>query len=431
MRHAPIDPSLFVANRDRLRALLPPGAIAVVHAAETLPTSADGVMQLHPSPDLFHLTGIEQEESVLVLAPSAVDPAHRETLFVRRPSDELATWEGHTLSKQEAEGISGIARVRWIDDLPRFLHRLMCEATSVWLNANEHERAGSPVEPRDARMARELMARYPLHRYERLAPLMRKLRAVKDPREVAILRRAIEITHAGFRRIAGRLVPGVMEYELEAELLHEFVGSRARTAYRPIIASGRNACVLHYTANDRECLDGDLILLDIGANYANYNADLTRVLPVGGRFTSRQRAVYEAVLRVLRGSIQRATAGTLLREWTRAAQEQMNEELLAIGLLSREDLAKGTPEEPACRKYFMHGLGHPLGLDVHDIAPFEGRFEPGWVITVEPGIYIPDEGIGVRLENDVLITAEGPVDLMADIPVEPDAIEEFVRPVSR
>lgn len=426
MRHAPIDPAVFIANRDRLRALLPPGAVAIIHAADVMPTSADGSMPIHPAPDLFHLTGIEQEESVLVLAPSAFDPAHREMLFVRQADEGVSTWEGHKLSKEEAQAISGVAKVRWVPELPAVLHRLMCEATSVYLDANEHERARGAIEPRDLRMARQLMHDYPLHRYERLAPLMRRLRAVKTPAEIAIIKRSIEITAAGFRRLASVLRPGTMEYELEAELAHEFIRNRATMAYQPIIASGRNACVLHYTTNDQPCRDGDLVLLDIGARHANYNADLTRVLPVSGTFTSRQRAVYEAVLRVLRASISQATPGTLHRDWTRAAQAHMNEELVGLGLISRDDVAKGTPEEPACRKYFMHGLGHPLGLDVHDLAPLDGRFEAGWVITVEPGIYIPEEGIGVRLENDILVTADGPVDLMAGIPIEPDAIEALM-----
>jgi Xaa-Pro aminopeptidase len=431
MRHARIDPALFAAHRDRLRGLLPPGAVAILHAADLMPTSADGTMPLHPAPDLFHLTGIEQPESLLVIAPDAVDPLQREMLFIRRPSDELATWEGHTLSQDEARAISGVAQVKWTADAPAILHRLLCQAGPVFLNANEHERATTPIEPRDLRLARELMHRYPLHRYERLAPLMRRLRAVKSPQEIDLLRRSIAITADGFRRVAAMLRPGVMEYEIEAELLHEFTRQRATMAYQPIIASGANACVLHYTANDAACRDGDLVLLDVGARHANYNADLTRVLPVSGRFTPRQRSVYEAVLRVMRDAIRRATPGTLQRDWHRAAQVQMAEELVGLGLITPAEAAADSAESPACRKYFMHGLGHPLGLDVHDIAPLEGRFEPGWVITVEPGIYIREEGIGVRLENDVLVTDSGPVDLMADIPVEPDAIEALLACRSR
>ena len=426
MRHAPINPSQFVSHRRQLTALLPPQSLVIVHAADLLPTSGDGTLRLHPASDLFWLTGIEQEESVLVLAPDAIDPAQREMLFIRQPNELLTTWEGHKLTKEQAREISGTAKIRWLADLPGVLHALMCESATVYLNANEHERASTEVESRDLRLARTLLARYPLHRYERLQPLLRQLRAVKSPAEVDLVRQAIDITDHGLRRVLSMLRPGVMEYELEAELIGEFTRRRGRMAYEPIIAAGKNACVLHYNDNDQPCRDGDLVLIDVGASYANYAADLTRTYPVNGRFSPRQRAVYEAVLRVLTHSIARTTAGTLLRDWKRAAQLEMNEELLALGLLTREQVAKDTPEEPACRKYFMHGLGHSLGLGVHDLAPPNGPLAPGWVVTVEPGIYIPEEGIGIRLENDILVTAEGPVDLCAHVPFLPDEIEQML-----
>ena len=427
MRHAPIDPAVFRSHRDALRNLLPPGSLVVVHAADVLPTNGDGTLRLVPAADLFHLTGIEQEESVLVLAPDAADTAHREMLFIRQPSETSAIWEGRKLSKEEARATSGIAKVRWLADLPAALHGLMCASERVFLNTNEHERASVDVEPRDTRLARELIARYPLHRYERLAPLMRKLRAVKSPAEVDLIRRAIDITDAGLRQVLSILKPGVKEYEIEAELLGEFTRRRARMGYEPIVAAGKNACVLHYIDNDAECRAGDLVLIDVGACYANYAADLTRTYPVSGRFTSRQRAVYDAVLRVLRRSTGRLRPGMTPREWKRAAQLDMNEELLELGLLTKADVAKDTAEEPACRKYFMHGLGHSLGLGVHDLAPVDGPFEPGWVVTVEPGIYIPDEGLGIRLENDLLVTADGAVDLCAHVPIEADEVEALLR----
>jgi Xaa-Pro aminopeptidase len=426
MRHAPIDPELFAANRRRLVALLPPKALAIVHAADILPTSGDGTLKIHPSSDLFWLAGIEQEESVLVLCPQAADPANREMLFVRQPNDHLAVWEGHKHTKEKAKELSGIHKVRWLSELPSTLHLLMCECESVWLNGNEHERAAYDVEDRDLRMARSLIARYPLHRYERLAPLMRRLRAVKAPAEVALLRRAIDITDAGLRRLLSVLKPGVMEYELEAELACEFIRRRARMAYEPIVGSGKNACVLHYIENDCACQDGDLLLVDVGASYANYCADLTRTYPVNGRFTDRQRDVYEAVRRVLESSIAKAVVGTSIREWKRESQIEMTKELVGLGLITAEDAAKDTPEEPACKKYYMHGLGHSLGLGVHDIAPLDGPFEAGWVITVEPGIYIPEENLAVRLENDILITENGPVDLCAHVPIKPDEIETLM-----
>jgi Xaa-Pro aminopeptidase len=426
MRHVPINPALFLTHRQQLTALLPPQSLVVMHAADLLPTSGDGTLRLHPACDLFWLTGIEQEESVLVLAPDAIDPAQREMLFIRQPNELLTTWEGHKLSKDQAREISGVAKIRWLADLPGVLHALMCESERVYLNANEHERASTEVESRDLRMARGVMARYPLHRYERLQPLLRQLRAVKNTTEVELVRRAVAITDSGLRRVLSVLRPGVMEYELEAELIGEFTRNRGRMAYEPIIAAGKNACVLHYNDNDQPCRDGDLVLIDVGASYANYAADLTRTYPVNGTFSPRQRAVYEAVLRVLEHSIARTTAGTLLRDWKRAAQLEMNEELVQLGLLTPEQVAKDTPEEPACRKYFMHGLGHSLGLGVHDLAPANGPLAPGWVVTVEPGIYIPEEGIGIRLENDILVTEAGPVDLCADVPIQPDEIEQLM-----
>ena len=426
MRHVPIDSALFVSNRQNLLARLPPQAIAIVCAADILPTTADGTMRMHPAADLFHLTGIEQEESVLVLAPHATDPAQREMLFIRQPNELLATWEGAKHSKEQAADISAVEKVRWISELPMALHILMCESDVVFLNSNEHERAAMDVEPRDMRMAKQLMARYPLHRYERLAPLMRSLRAVKSQAEIGLTSQAIDITDAGLRRVLGMLKPGVMEYEIEAELLAEFTRRRAKMAYEPIVAAGKNACVLHYGVNDQPCRSGDVVLIDVGACYANYNADVTRTYPINGRFTPRQRAVYEAVLRVLQSSIARATVGTLIREWKRAAQVEMNAELLKLGLLTAAQVAQDSLEEPACKKYYMHGLGHSLGLAVHDIAPVNGPFEPGWLITVEPGIYIQEEGIGVRLENDILITQSGPVDLCSPVPILPDEIEKLM-----
>lgn len=426
MRYAPIDPALFTANRGRLAALLPPRSVAVVHAADRMPATGDGTLRYHPAGDLFWLTGIEQEDSVLVLAPQAVDPAARETLFIRQPDEHAARWEGEKLSPEKARALSGVARVRWLSDLPGALHPLVCESDAVYLNANEHERATTEIDSRDLRMARRLIDRYPLHHHERLAPLLRGLRAVKSPAEVDLVRAAVAITAAGLERVIETLKPGVMEYELEAEIAREFTRHRGRMAFDPIVASGRNACVLHYHDNAAECRSGELVLVDVGASSANYNADLTRTFPVSGTFTPRQRAVYEAVLRVQRAAIARAVPGIGLREWKRAAQVDMAQELLRLGLLGKDEVGRDSDAEPACRKYFMHGVGHSLGLGVHDLAPPDGPLAAGWVITVEPGIYIPEEGIGVRLENDVLVTAAGPVDLSSHVPIEPDEIERLL-----
>jgi Xaa-Pro aminopeptidase len=427
MRHERIDPKLFVENRRRLVALLPPNALAVVNANDVLPTNADATLMMQPNSDLFYLTGIEQEESILLLAPNAADERLREVLFLREPNEHLKTWEGHKLSKEEATAISGVKTVKWLGEWRGAFHGLMCEVEHAFLNSNEHKRAVVEVETRDARFVEECKAKYPLHHYHRLARLMHKLRVAKTDPELELLRKAIEITGKGFNRLLRFVRPGVTEYEVEAELAHEFTRNRAKFAYNPIVASGANACVLHYLSNDQTCKKGELLLLDVGAAYANYNADLTRTIPVSGRFTRRQKQVYNAVLRVMRASIQGAVVGKLHRDWQRESQAMMNDALLELGLLKRSDIKKQTIDEPACRKYFMHGLGHPLGLDVHDVGFTTEPFAPGWVLTVEPGIYIPDEGFGVRLENDIVVTESEPVDLMADIPVGADEIEDTMN----
>ena len=427
MRHAPIDSQLFAANRERLRKLLPPHSLAVVTANDVLPTNADGSLPLVPNSDLFYLAGIEQEESLLVIAPDAFDEKLREVLFVRQPSEHLKIWEGYKLSKEDATKASGVKNVKWLSEFDTLFRGLMVDAEQVFLNSNEHKRSDSQVETRDARFVRRLQESYPLHSYRRLAPLLHRLRLVKSKAEVDLLQKAVNITNDGFRRVLGFVKPGVNEVEIEAEFIHEFTRQRARFAYNPIIASGENACVLHYNQNDKPCRKGDLLLIDVGASYANYNADLTRTIPVSGKFTRRQKVIYNAVLRVMRASIAGATVGKLHRDWTKESQMMMNEELLALGLIKKSDVKKQTEETPACRKYFMHGLGHPLGLDVHDVGQVSEPIAEGWVLTVEPGIYVPQEKIGIRLENDILVTAKGPVDLMAKIPVEAEEIEALMR----
>ena len=355
------------------------------------------------------------------------EPKHREILFLREPSARLKIWEGHKHSKDEAAQISGIKQVKWLSEFPVIFRILMCEQEQVWLNSNEHTRAHVEVETRDARFARECQRQFPLHTYHRLARLLHPLRVVKSAAEIELLKESVLITEKGFRRVLKFVKPGITEYEAEAELAHEFLRRRARFAYNPIIASGKNTCVLHYNQNDQVCKTGDLLLLDVGACYANYNADLTRTIPVSGRFTRRQKAVYNAVLRVMRASIAGATVGKLSRDWLKESQAMMNEELLALGLLKKSDIKKRNEDEPASRKYFMHGLGHPLGLDVHDVGFTTEPFAPSWVLTVEPGIYIPEEGFGVRLENDIVVTADGPIDLMENTPVEVDEIEDLMN----
>lgn len=428
MRHAPIDSKLFIENRERLRKLLPPGSLAVVNANDILPSNADGSLRNVPNTDLFYLTGVEQEESVLLMFPDADDERMREILFLRETSELIAIWEGHKLTKEQAVQVSGIRNVQWLSEFPRVFHRLMCEAKRVWLNSNEHKRAVIETETREARFVRRVKEEYPLHEYNRLAPLMHTLRVVKSATEVDLIRQACGITKAGFERVCRFVKPGVNEAEVEAEFAHEFIRRRGNFAYNPIIGSGLNSCVLHYLDNDKPCRDGDVLLLDVAAAYANYNSDLTRTIPVNGRFTKRQRQVYDAVLRVLRASIAGLVPGKKSRQWQEEAEELVARECVGLGLLKPKDL-KVKVDDPAkkpVKKWFMHGVGHSIGLDVHDLGHMNEPFAAGWVMTVEPAIYIPKEGFAVRLENDVLITNDGPVDLMADIPIEAEDIERLM-----
>ncbi len=427
MRYAPINPRLFVENRARLKPLLLPGSLAVVNANDILPTNADGTLRLIANSDLFWLTGVNQEETILVLFPDADDEKHREMLFLRETSDLIATWEGHKLTKEEARQLTGIRQIHWLSEFPAIFRKVMCEAEHVYLNTNEHKRSVSEVETRDARFIRRVQAEYPLHDYQRLARLMHRLRVVKSPQEVELLQKACDLTKAGFERVAKFVKPGVTELEVEAEFIHEFTRGGGGFAYSPIIASGANACVLHYIENERPCRNGDLLLLDVAASYANYNADLTRTIPVNGRFTKRQKQVYNAVLRVLRAQIAGLVPGKKWATWQKECEQLTEAELVGLGLLTPREIKKQDPEKPAYRKYFMHGCGHPLGLDVHDLGHLNEPFAEGWVMTVEPAIYIPEEGLAVRLENDVVIRAGGNVDLMATTPLEADEVEALMR----
>lgn len=426
MRYAPIDPRLFIENRLRLKALMEKGALAVVNANDILPTNTDGTLKLVQNSDLFYLTGVDQEETVLLLFPDAADERFREILFVRETNDLIATWEGHKLTKEEARKLTGIKEIRWISEFNDVLHQVMCECSAAYLNSNEHRRSKIEVETRDARFVRQVQARFPLHRYLRLAPLMHRLRIIKSEPEVKIISKACELTEAGFRRVLKFTKPGVGEWEVEAEFLHEFVRRGGNMAYEPIIASGLNACVLHYLQNDQRCKKGELLLLDVGAGYANYKSDMTRTIPVSGKFTRRQKQVYNAVLRVLRGTIALAVPGMLPRDWQKGAEALMEKELVDLGLITMAEIKKQDPEKPALKKYFMHGVGHPIGLDVHDVGITTEPMQAGWVMTVEPGIYIREEGFAVRLEDDILVTENGPVNLMANIPIEAGEIESLM-----
>jgi Xaa-Pro aminopeptidase len=430
MRHLPIDNQLFVQNRRRLSALLKPKSLVVVNANDIMPTNADGTMPFRQNNDLFYLTGVDQEETRFVLFPDHPDPKFREVLFLRETSELIEIWEGHKLTKDEAVQTTGLPKnqIYWTHQFEQIFGQMVFEADYVYLNTNEHTRATVDVQTRDARYIEAFKQSYPLHHLERLSPLMHYLRAIKQPQEVALIQQAIDITDSMFRRLLGFIKPGVWEYEIEAEMMHEFLRHRSRgAAYSPIIASGANACVLHYIDNSAQCQDGDVILLDLGAEYANYNADMTRSVPVNGRFTARQRAVYDAVLRVLTEAKQMLRPGNLWDDYHREVGKVMESELIGLGLLDRSEVDKQDPEAPLYKKYFMHGTSHFLGLDVHDVGNKYRKMEPGMVFTVEPGIYIREEKLGIRLENNVLITESGNTDLMANIPLQADEIEELMN----
>jgi Xaa-Pro aminopeptidase len=410
-----------------LKKLLLKNSLAVVNANDVLPTNADGTLALRQNSDLFYLTGIEQEETILLLFPDADEEKHREVLVLREPSERLATWEGHKLTKDEARGISGVQTILWLSEFAGVFHRLMCEGEHVYLNTNEHRRAVVEVETRDARFIKDCQSRYPLHDYQRLARLMHQSRIVKSDWEIGLIQQASGITGRGFRRVLRFVKPGVNETEVEAEFAHEFIRRGGAFAYQPIIAAAANACVLHYIQNDQVCLTGDVLLLDVAASYANYNADMTRTIPVSGRFTRRQKRVYNAVLRVFRQCVSGLRPGKLHKDWQKEAEQMIENELVDLGLLTLREIKRQDPEKPVFKRHFMHGVGHPIGLDVHDVGFVNEPMKPGWVMTVEPAIYIPAEKLAVRLENTVLVGDNGNVDLMADIPIEADEIEQLMN----
>lgn len=427
MRYAPIDPVLFKNNRERLTKLLKGKSLAILNANDIMPTNADGSMGFKQNSDLFYLSGIDQEESILLLFPDCPDPKMREILFIRETNEHIATWEGYKYTKAHAREVSGIEKVLWLGQLERTLYTLIFEAEHIYLNTNEHGKGMVLPQSREERFVDWTRQRFPLHHYERLAPLMHQLRAIKQPQEVALIQEACRITKLGFERVARFLKPGISEYEIEAEFAHEFLRNRANGfAYEPIIASGANSCVLHYVANNQVCQEGHVLLLDVAANYANYNADLTRTLPVSGRFTKRQKDVYQSVLRTFKFAKTLLRPGLLADNYHKEIGTFVEKELLALGLLSSQDIANQDPEWPAYKKYLMHGVSHHLGLDVHDVGSKYRPFEQGMVFTCEPGIYIKEEGLGIRIENDILITENGNVDLMADIPLEIDEIEDLM-----
>lgn len=427
MKYSSIDQSLFVENRKRFAASLKPNSIALFVSNDIMPTNADGSMGFVQNSDLFYLTGVDQEETILCIYPDAKTNSYKEVLFVRETNDTIAIWEGAKLNQAEATKVSGIKTVMWSSNFESFLKSVIFQAENIYLNSNEHSRRYIDIETAQMRFNKDLMSKYPLHKYERSAPIMHKLRAIKSKQEIELIQKACDITEKGFRRLLGFVKPGVMEYEIEAELVHEFVRNRSRGfAYGPIVASGFNACVLHYVDNNKECKAGDVILLDVAAEYGNYASDLTRCVPVSGKFTARQKQVYNAVLRVMKAATAMLTVGNTIPEYHKEVGKLMEKELLGLGLITEDDIKNQNPEYPAYKKYFMHGTSHFLGLDVHDVGDFNRKLEEGMVFTCEPGIYIREENLGIRLENDILVTANGPVDLMKNIPLEADEIEALM-----
>ena len=427
MKYEKIDSQLFVRNRQRFSAELKAKSIAIFNSNDIMPTNADGTMDFRQNNDIFHLSGVDQEESILIVFPDSFHAKHKEILFLKETNEHIAVWEGAKLNKKQAFETSGIKTVYWLDQFESVLKTLISESECVYLNSNEHLRANIEVETRDARFGKWIRKTYPIHQYERAAPIMHKIRAIKDAVEIELIQKACNLTEAAFRRILKTIKPGVMEYEIEADVIHEFIRNRSRGfAYTPIIASGESACILHYIDNNQPCKDGDVILMDFGAEYANYASDMTRCVPVNGKFTPRQKEVYNAVLRVMKAATKMLIPGNYLHEYHVEVGLLMEKELLGLGLISQEDISNQKPEWPAYKKYFMHGTSHYLGLDVHDVGSWTTPIEAGMVFTCEPGIYIPEENLGIRLENDVLVTENGPNDLMKNIPLETDEIEALM-----
>ena len=429
MKYLSINKELFIDNRKRFASLMKQNSMAVFNSNDIVTTSADSSKPFEQHRDIFHLSGVDQEESILVIFPNATKSQHREILFLKETNDTIAVWEGEKLSKEQAFETSGIKTVYWLSQFERVFKELACEAERIYLNTNEHLRANTEAETRDDRFIKWCKSNYSLHEFERSAPLMHEIRAIKNDIEIALMQEACNITEKGVRRILPFIKPGVMEYNIEAELMHEFLNNRSKGfAYTPIIGSGYSACVLHYIENNKECKDGDVILMDFGAEYANYASDLTRCVPVNGKFTERQKAVYNAVLRVKNEATKLLVPGTFLNDYHVEVGKLMESELLGLGLIDQTDIKNQDPNWPAYKKYFMHGTSHYIGLDTHDVGFWNKPIEAKMAFTVEPGIYIPKENLGIRLEDDVIVQSSGaPFNLMRNIPIEAEEIEDLMN----
>jgi len=428
MKYELIANDAFYTNRSNFCSKLKPKSLVLINSNDEFPRSGDQNHTFKQNADLFYLTGIDQEQTILLLFPDCPNPLYKEVLFLRQTNEQIAVWEGHKYTREEAEKASGIKTIFWLHEFDAILSAVIFYAENIYLNTNENDRYQHTVSYRDLRFIRQLKEKYPLHQYLRAAPVLRELRAVKSPAEVALISKACKITDDAFFRVLKFVKPGVCEYEIEAEIIHEFIRQRGTGhAYNPIIASGKNATILHYNDNNQICKAGDVVLMDFGAEYANYNADMTRSIPVSGRFTPRQKSVYNAVLYVMKEAVQLLQAGTIWNTYHEEVGKIITSELVQLGLLDQHDVEKQDPAMPLYKKYFMHGTSHHLGLDVHDFAGRYTPFAAGNVLTVEPGIYIPAEGLGIRLENNILITENGNIDLMADIPLEADHIEALMN----
>ena len=424
-RYDPIDPALFVNNRKNFTSQLKTGSLAIFNSNDEFPRSNDQNFPFRQNSDLFYLCGIDQEQSILMLFPDCPNENLKELLFIRKTDEKIATWEGHKYTMQEARENSGVKTIKWLDEIEFVLKELMSYAKNVYLNTNEYPKYFNEVPYRDLRFGQELRKKFPNHNYERSAPIIYNLRIAKSKPEIEQIIKAIEITGKTFERVLKFVKPGVMEFEVQAEMDHEFIMNRASGhAYQPIVASGKNACVLHYVTNNEACKDGDLMLMDFGAEYANYAADLSRTIPVNGKFSERQRDVYNAVLRVQRAAIPFFTTEYSIDAVNKAVKKMIEQEMIGLGLFSAEDVKNQPADKPLFFKYMPHNVSHNIGLDVHDVGSWLEPFRPGQVLTIEPGIYIPEEGFGIRLENNILVTEGEPIDLTAGIPIEVEEVEE-------
>ena len=429
MKYHQIDRNLFIKNRAKFTAQMKPNSVAIFNSNDIYPVSADSTLPFAQHRDIFYLSGVDQEESILLLFPDAPYENLKEILFLKETNEHIAVWEGEKLTKDRAFEVSGVKTVIWLQDFHKTLKEIMAYSETIYINTNEHYRATIETETREARFIKWWKETYPAHKVEKSNPILQRIRSIKESEEIDLIQEACNITEKGFRRVLSFVKPNVMEYEIEAEFAHEFLRNRSKGfAYTPIIASGNNANVLHYIENNQQCKEGDLLLLDVGAEYANYSSDMTRTIPVSGRFSIRQAEVYNAVLRVKNEATKMLAPGTLWKQYHVEVGKIMTSELLGLGLIDKADVQNENPDWPAYKKYFMHGTSHHMGLDTHDYGLLYEPMQPNMVFTVEPGIYIPEEGFGIRLEDDVIIQDKGaPFNLMRNIPIEIDEIESLMN----